>query len=346
MHFLLSVVTPVFNEETNVLPYADRLEAAAAELAREGVDLEVVFVDDHSSDSTPEAIQQLIQARRLPIKYIRLSRNSGSHTASAVGLRYASGDAAVLIAVDLQDPPELLRQLVERHRQGFDVVWAVRAKREGEGWWRTFTASVYYAVMRAIATSEMPAQGADFLLIGRKVIDAYNTIPEKHTSLLAMVIWMGYRQTSIEYVKQARHSGTSKWTFGKKLNLFIDSIISFSYVPIRFMSCIGFLMAGLGFAYAISVVIGRLFLDTVTPGTGFAALMTTLLVGQGLILLMLGILGEYLWRTYDEARGRPRFLIEDMRQTEPVPREQGGVTALAGPASARPIGHQEEVGST
>ena len=156
----------------------------------------------------------------------------------------------------------------------------------------------------------MPTKGADFLLMDRKVIDAYNSIPEKNTSFLAMILWMGFRQTSIEYVKQARHAGTSKWTFAKKLKLFIDSMVSFSYVPIRLMSLLGFLMAVSGFVYALAVVVGRLT-GWVAAGTGFAALMTVLLVGQGSILIMLGILGEYLWRTFDEARGRPRYIIEE-----------------------------------
>ena len=169
---------------------------------------------------------------------------------------------------------------------------------------------MYYRLMRWMALPEMPAKGADFLLIDRKVIDACNAISEKHTSLLAMILWMGFRQTSIEYVKQARHAGKSKWTLAKKLKLFVDSIVSFSYVPIRLMSLLGLLMAAGGFVYALAVVVGRLT-GWVAAGTGFAALMTVLLVGQGAILIMLGILGEYLWRTFDEARGRPRYIIEE-----------------------------------
>lgn len=164
--------------------------------------------------------------------------------------------------------------------------------------------------MRSIAFPEMPATGADFLLVDRRVIQAYNAIPEKHTSFLAMILWIGFRQTFIEYVKEARQAGKSKWTLSKKLKLLVDSVVSFSYAPIRLMSLLGLLMAGGGFLYALLVIIGRLA-GWVSAGTGFAAIMIVLLVGQGAILLTLGILGEYLWRTFDESRGRPRYIIEE-----------------------------------
>jgi dolichol-phosphate mannosyltransferase len=164
--------------------------------------------------------------------------------------------------------------------------------------------------MRLLALPDMPKKGADVMLLDRKVIDAYNAIREKHTSLLAMILWLGFRQTSIEYVKQARHAGKSKWTLSKKLKLVVDSIVSFSYVPIRAMSLLGGGMALCGFGYATAILVGRVC-GWVLAGTGFAALMTVLLIGQGSILLMLGILGEYLWRTYDEARGRPRYIVEE-----------------------------------
>jgi dolichol-phosphate mannosyltransferase len=172
--------------------------------------------------------------------------------------------------------------------------------------------------MRWLALPEMPAKGADFLLIGRKVIDACNTTSEKHTSLFAMLLWMGFRQTSVPYVKQDRRLGKSHWTLGKKFKLFVDSVVSFSYLPIRVMSLLGLLMASGGLCYALYIVVGR-FVGWITAGTGFAALMTVLLIGQGSILLMLGILGEYLWRTFDEARGRPRYIIEEIVTSNSAP---------------------------
>ncbi len=302
----LSIITAFFNEANNLYEFRQRLLAVTAQL---DMHTEVVLVDDHSADESAQ-IARAWSAEHARVVYLRLSRNYGSHAAFSAGLAHCTGDCAVLLAADLQDPPEVVPQLLAKWREGHEVVWASRSQRDGVPWCTKMAAALYYRLMRWLALPEMPAKGADFLLMDRKVIDAYNGISEKHTSFLAMILWMGFRQTSIEYVKQARHAGKSKWTLGKKIKLFIDSIVSFSYVPIRLMSLLGLLMAGGGFLYALVVVIGRLT-GWVTAGTGFAALMTILLVGQGAILLLLGTLGEYLWRTFDEARGRPRYIVEE-----------------------------------
>jgi dolichol-phosphate mannosyltransferase len=189
-------------------------------------------------------------------------------------------------------------------------VWAVRVAREGEKWSTKASAGIYYWLMRHVALPTMPAKGADFLLVDRKVIDAYNRIGEKNTSMLGMILWMGFRQSFIPYVKQARYGGRSKWTFAKRFKLFVDSVVSFSYLPIRAMSLVGLGMALAGFLYAVVVVVGRLA-GWINTGTGFAALMTAVLAGQGVIMAMLGVLGEYVWRAYDEARGRPQYIIEE-----------------------------------
>lgn len=302
----ISVVTAFFNEAQNLPVFRDRVLALLEGLKERG---EVVLIDDHSTDGSSDFAKQWA-GKDARVKYIRLSRNSGSHAAFSAGLTYCQGDCAVLLAADLQDPPETVRQLLDRWREGNDVVWAVRAAREGESWSTKAFAKAYYWLMRRVALPSMPAQGADFLLMDRKVIDAYNAIAEKNTSLLAMILWMGFRQAFVPYVKQARHGGRSKWTLAKKLKLFVDSVVSFSYVPIRAMSLLGMGMALAGFLYASFVVTGRLG-GWITTGTGFAALMTTVLVGQGITMMMLGVLGEYVWRTFDEARGRPRYIVEE-----------------------------------
>jgi dolichol-phosphate mannosyltransferase len=168
--------------------------------------------------------------------------------------------------------------------------------------------------MRWLGLPNMPPKGADFLLVSRKVIDAVNRYPEKHTSILAMILWMGFRQTFIQYVKQARHSGKSKWTLSRKMKLLIDSVVSFSYVPIRAVSVLGLLLASTGLGFVV-VLTGLWMVGRVRSGTGYAAIMSVLLTGQGLILLTLGILGEYLWRTFDESRGRPRFIIDEIQRS-------------------------------
>jgi polyisoprenyl-phosphate glycosyltransferase len=294
----ISVVTAFYNEAENLPLFRERVTALLETLPARG---EIVLLDDHSNDASP-AIAKRWAAEDARVKYIRLSRNSGSHVAFSAGLRYAAGDCAVLLAADLQDPPETVPQLLERWHEGSDVVWAVRIAREGERWSTKALAAGYYWLMRRVALPDMPAKGADFLLVDRKVIDAYNEIAEKNTSILAMILWMGFQQSFVPYVKQARHGGRSKWTITKKLKLFVDSLVSFSYAPIRIMSLAGSCMALAGFAYALFVVVGRLA-GWVQTGTGFAALMTVLLVGQGTTMIMLGVLGEYVWRTYDESRG-------------------------------------------
>jgi len=305
----LSVITFFLNEAANLPEFAARVCAVAEQLDCE---VEVVLVDDHSTDESPD-IAKKWSAEDPHIVYVRLSRNFGSHAAVAAGLAHCTGDCAVLLAADLQDPPEIIPELLARWRDGYHVVWAAREAREGESWSTKFLAAVYYRLMRRLALPNMPVKGADFLLMDRKVIDAYNAAPEKNTSFLPLILWMGFRQATIQYVKQARSAGKSKWTFSKKLKLAIDSIVSFSYAPIRLMSLLGGIMALCGFLYAAVVVVGW-FMGWVLSGTGYAALMVVLLVGQGLIISMLGILGEYLWRAFDAARGRPWYIVEECRR--------------------------------
>jgi len=284
----VSIVAAAYNEEDNLPELIRRVLGVAPALAREGISLELVLVDDHSTDRTAEIGRQA--AREHPgVKYVRLSRNSGAHMADRVGLRVCAGDCAVVMAADLQDPPEMVPDLVARWRQGYHVVWAVRAEREGERGTTKLFARIYYWLMRRLALPEIPEQGADFLLIDRKVVDACNDTSEKNTSYLALILWMGFRQTTLEYVKQARHAGRSKWT-------------------LRVVSLAGIIVSAIGFLYAIDVVISAI---SGLPVQGWASLMVVVLILGGLQLLTLGVLGEYLWRTFDEARGRPRYIIEE-----------------------------------
>ncbi len=306
----ISILIFFFNEASNLPILRQRLEKV---LSGSTADSEVVLVNDCSTDESAVIADTWVSQSQNVVS-LRFSRNFGSHAAVAAGLQHCTGDCAIIMAADLQDPPEIIPQLVEQFEAGYDVVWACRTERLGESWFTLTAANAYYRLMRLLGLPNMPPKGADFLLVGRKVIDAVNRYPEKHTSVLAMILWMGFRQSFIQYVKQARHSGKSKWTFSRKIKLLIDSIVSFSYVPIRAVSVIGLMLAasGLGFAITLTLLwaVGR-----VASGTGYAAIMSVLLTGQGLILLTLGILGEYLWRTYDEARGRPRFIIDDVKRS-------------------------------
>jgi dolichol-phosphate mannosyltransferase len=301
----LSVVVAAFNEEGNLPLLYERLCALDWRALR--LEPEFLVVDDHSSDRTPEILAALA-AGDPRLKVLRFSRNFGSHRAFAAGLEHCSGDGAVILAADLQDPPETIPQLVEKWRKGAQVVWAARDEREGESLPTRLLSRTYYALMRRFAEVQPPKNGADFLLLDRRVIEALRASPEKNTSLLSLIQWMGFDQDQISYTKAARGSGRSKWTVRKKLKLAVDSFVSFSYAPIRLASAFGLLFAFSGFVYA-AVIAGRAIMLG-SPVQGWASMMCVLLIVSGVQLVMLGIVGEYLWRTFDETRGRPRYIVE------------------------------------
>jgi dolichol-phosphate mannosyltransferase len=332
----VSILTAFLNEESNLPLLRERVTAA---LAKAGVDYDIVLIDDHSTDGGP-AFAKGWAASDPNVQYIRLSRNYGSHAAYSAGLCKCRGDCAVLLAADLQDPPEMIAELLERWRAGYEVVWATRSAREGEALSTRLFARVYYTLMRRFALPDMPKKGADFLLMDRKVIDAYNAVPEKNTSFLAMILWLGFRQTSVEYVKQARHSGTSKWNLSKKVKLLIDSMVSFSYAPIRLASLSGVFVGMLGFLYAAVVLFNAL---RGHPVEGWSSLMVVVLLLGGFQLLMLGVFGEYLWRAFDEARGRPRYVIEEYLPPSATAPAPNGADA-AGAANNGVPSHQNVAG--
>jgi len=301
----LSLVIAAFNEELNLPKLYERI--VAIDWISLDLEIEMVLVDDHSRDRTPQLLRELA-ARDSRIRWLRFSRNFGSHKAFTAGLEFATGDCAVILAADLQDPPEIVPQLIGKWRAGAKVVWAVRGAREGESPATKLFSRIYYELMRRYAVAEMPETGADFLLMDRVVLGALRGAPERNTSLLALIQWMGFDQAQITYTKEVRRAGVSKWTLSKRLKLAVDSFVSFSYAPIRMMSGFGFLFALLGFLYAIFLAVRRIFYGA--PIEGWTSLICVVLVVSGVQLIMLGVLGEYLWRTFDESRARPRYIIE------------------------------------
>lgn len=301
----VSVITPAFNEETNLPLLFERLMDNLTPL---GVDWEWIVVDDHSADQTWKVLLDLA-TKNTHVKAVRLARNSGSHAAFSCGLLHASGDCAVVLAADLQDPPETIVELIQKWKQGAKIVWAVRADREGERLSTLFFSRAYYWILRNfVGIKDTPPMGADFFLIDRRVIDVLKVFKETNVSLLALLTWMGFKQDQVPYVKRARLSGKSGWSLEKKLKLVVDSITSFTYKPIRWMSGVGVVTALLGFAYAGFLLLNR-FLGR--PPEGWTALIVAVLVIGGLQMIMMGVLGEYVWRALDEARNRPRFIVED-----------------------------------
>jgi len=297
----VSIVIPVYQNEESI----PDLLAALARCAP-GPEFEFVFVDDGSRDGS-WSLLEAHAAREPRVRLVKLSRNFGSFTACLAGLTHARGDAAILMSADLQDPPELIPTLVARWREGHEVVLAVREHRD-EPLLQRLLSGLYYRAMRRWAFPDMPAGGFDFVLVDRKVIDAIVKMQEKNTSLMGLVLWTGFRRASVPYTRRAREKGRSMWTFRKKLKYSIDSLVSFSYFPIRVAQLLGALLALAGFAYAF--IVAALRLTGNIPVAGWSALTVIVLVLGGLQLLMLGVIGEYLWRTLDETKRRPAFLVD------------------------------------
>jgi len=301
---VISVIFPVFNEQDNLDKLYDTLNQVVNKVPR--IKFEFIFVDDCSTDRSPEILQKL-NAKDERVKIIRFSRNFGSHTALSAGFHHSKGDCAIVLASDLQDPPDLILKLVEKWERGSKVVWAVRSKREGESFSTKIFSKLYNFLLNILTDIKVPPLGTDVFLADRIVIDAYKNVVEKHSSIYLIFAWLGFPQDQIEYVKEARYKGKSNWTIGDKFKLVIDSILSFSYLPVRFISILGVMTAFLGFIYASLVFWNFIHGE---PVQGWSSLMVTILIVGGIVMIMLGVLGEYLWRTFDESRRRPHYIIE------------------------------------
>jgi dolichol-phosphate mannosyltransferase len=310
-----TVIIPSYNEELNLGALQERLWATTAEVR--GYDFEFLFVDDGSQDGTP-AILAALHARDSRVKGLRLSRNFGSHAACLAGLMEAQGEVMVILAADLQDPPELIPQMLAKIEAGSDIVLAVRDQRE-DSWLTVKMANLYHGLMRRYAIPTWPPHGADMVMLRRPVRDVLVRWRQKNSSIFAQMLWAGYRQGTVFYSKQRRHAGRSKWSLGKKIKLFVDSFVSFSFTPIRLISYCGMTLAAFGFAYALFIVINRLFYGRPIPG--WSSIMVVLLLVSGVQLLMLGVIGEYLWRVADEVRGSPPYVIESCLGIETMDEE-------------------------
>lgn len=305
----ISVVVPVYFNAESLPRLADRLREIAG---RADFALEPIFVDDGSGDESWDRICS-ITASWPAARGVRLTRNFGSQMAILAGLHEFSGDAAAVLSADLQEPPELLPRLVEAWRGGATAVLAVRASRP-EPWPSRAASNLYYRTLRRLAFGAMPGGGFDCFLIGRPAIDFLTGSREVHTSLPGLILWAGFPTSLVGYERVARQEGRSRWTFAKKVKFFLDSVISFSYAPLRWMSVGGALLALLAFGYAALLVVLKVLHDQ--PIRGWTSLMVALAFFSGVQLLALGILGEYLWRTLDAARARRGFLV---RERTPAP---------------------------
>jgi glycosyltransferase involved in cell wall biosynthesis len=300
---LLSVVVPVFNEAGTLPELHRRLAAVLADTASE-----IVMVDDGSRDGSWEIMREL-SAADPGLRLLRLSRNFGHQAAITAGLDAARGDAVVVMDGDLQDPPELIPDLLARWRDGYDVVYAVRAERTGESRVRLLSISVFYKLLRRIAGNEIPANVGDFRLMSRRVVDALKEMPERARFLRGMTSWVGFRQVGVEYKRDARFAGESKYPPRKLLRLALDGITSFSTFPIKLVAWLGFVLVAFCLITLGWALYERIFSDTVPQG--WTSLLVVVLLLGGVQLLSLGIIGQYVARIFDEAKQRPLYFVSE-----------------------------------
>lgn len=306
----VSIIIPVYYNEDNLLPlYEDLKEKFIDKIDYE---YEIIMVNDGSGDNSYKVMCE-IAAKDRNIKTISLSRNFGSHAACLCGLAHAIGDCAVKKAADLQEPTELILDMVESWKSGNNVVLACREDRKESKRQKGF-ANLYYWLVRKTSLSNMPKKGFDIYLLDRKVIDVIDNLDEKNSAITGQILWSGFRTGIVYYTRKAREIGTSKWTLKKKIRLVSNTLFSFSTLPIRLLEIVGSLSFVIGIIWGIVVLIAKITGNI--PVGGYATLLIFNLLSFGITMLSMGILGEYLWRTFDASRNRPPYIIEDTNEKE------------------------------
>lgn len=299
-----SIVVPLFNEEAVIVESYKRLKSVM-ETTKDSY--EIIFINDGSRDKT-RCIVEGICKKDENIKLVNFSRNFGHQAAITAGMNEAEGEAVVVIDADLQDPPEVILRMIEKWKQGYQVVYGKRTKREGESFFKKLTAKVFYRILRSMTSIDIPVDTGDFRLIDRKVCDALNSLPEKNRYVRGLVSWVGYKQTFVEFTRQGRFAGETKYPLKKMLKLALDGITSFSYTPITIIGSFGGIIFFLGLISAIGVLIKNIYFNTAILSLGL--IMAVNFVMFGLIFISIGVMGEYVGRISDEAKGRPMYIID------------------------------------
>lgn len=302
---VISVVAPVYNEEALLSPFVDEMRRVLEQI---GEPWEIILVNDGSRDGSLRIMREQ-HARDPRVKGISFSKNFGGQLAITAGLDHAVGDAVVVIDADLQDPPEVVKALYARWREGYQVIYAQRSSRAGETWFKRLTATVYYRVIRGIASVDIPLDTGEFRLLDRKAADALRGIREQHRYLRGLAAWIGFRTIAVPYERAARTAGETKYTLSKMLRLAVDGITNFSYLPLQLATFAGFFVAGLSLLGILAAILVRLFLGHEL--TGQATTLVSVLFLGGIQLIFLGILGEYLGRIYDEVKQRPLYIVDE-----------------------------------
>jgi glycosyltransferase involved in cell wall biosynthesis len=298
-----TIIAPIYNEIDNIQTLYTRV---CEVMDSTGEPWEFVMVDDGSSDGSTDAILEL-KKKDDKIVPVIFARNFGHQIAVTAGLDYSQGKAVTIIDADLQDPPEVILALIEKWKEGYEVVYATRSKREGETWFKRFTASAFYRLIQRITDINLPMDAGDFRLLDRKVVDVMGGMREKHRFLRGMSVWVGFRQTGVEYERAERLAGETKYPLKKMVQLASDAITGFSYFPLQLATYLGFAFTGISFLAILALIILRLVGSQFLMGQA-ATLIAVLFLG-GVQLLSIGMIGEYIGRLYDEAKGRPLYIV-------------------------------------
>jgi len=300
----ISLIIPVFNEESNILELHKQLRKY---LDQSGKKFEIIFVDDGSNDKTPEILAGLNKKDKGIVKVITFSRNFGHQLALSAGLAYCRGKAAIIMDADMQDPPELILDFLQKWDEGYDIVYGKRKQREGESFFKKATASLFYKLIRATTSINIPANVGDFYLLDRKVIDILNNLNERHRFIRGLVAWVGFKHYGVEYIRRARFAGTTKYSFWKMVKFSFDAMTSFSFTPLRFVSGLGAFFAIISFFSILIIIYMKLFTDATI--IGWSSLMAVILFIGGIQLLAIGIIGEYIARIGDDVKARPLYAV-------------------------------------
>ena len=304
-HQLISIVIPAYNEDT-LLPKLH--QSLAAVLSGQPFEFEIVYVNDGSTDNTLNTIKELKQSDA-QVTLIDLSRNFGKEIALSAGLQNAAGDAVIVMDADLQDPPELIPELISEWQNGYDVVYAQRTHRKGESLVKRTTAHFFYRIIQRVSKITIPEDTGDFRILSRRAVNALNTFNEQHRFMKGLFAWIGYKQKAVQYQRDPRQAGTSKWSYWRLWNFALDGITSFTIAPLKISSYIGLITALGAFAYGLYMLIETLIYGNPVPG--YPSLIVIILMLGGVQLVAIGILGEYLGRIFNETKRRPLYFINE-----------------------------------
>jgi polyisoprenyl-phosphate glycosyltransferase len=302
---IISIIIPVYNEEENINLLYDRISKVMDGLSYK---YEMLFINDGSTDDTVILLSALNKQNK-KVKIINLSRNFGKENAMSAGIDHAAGDAAVIIDSDLQDPPEVIPELIKEWEKGYDAVYAVRKKRNSEGLRKKVTAYLFYKIFNKFSKIKIPANTGDFRIIDKAVILALRELPEYNRFMKGLFSWVGFKQTGIYYNRDPRYAGRTKWSYGKLLDFAVEGLTSFSYLPLKMASYLGILVSFLSFSYAIFIFIRTIIFSNPVPG--YPSLTVIILFLSGIQLFTIGIIGEYIGRTYYESKRRKPYFIKD-----------------------------------